>query len=840
MITVDDPEGLLPHVRPLLSRPLAEVGLPRPGGGILKVASLELDFRAPAPPSADEPAPLVHLHVFDCADLTAYRTQKRPSIQRWWRDRLERQEEWIIVYCPRQPDVAEAAWSAVLEELHQDFHSRQIGDRCCMLSPFLADEAAQAAVAAAKEMFPALIANAIASTFAARSSRLEGELRRLEAGEEHGEGGSGGGGGTPFGALFQTRDALGQLYEQLSLPREALQHYAELQSMDVRLGDGAADDGAADDGDIVSSRGGPVRAHVANGTLTTQELRRYLFSRTSKFLGQLQLPSEVAWHGHELVRSRQAWAAGRQGFDPRAAAFWACTACWSLVSECERVSAMLRGAEDAHGAGLPGLPDAGEEAARASAMRREELRHTAVNLIPTLNSLLYHLLGLARGLPHLLTSCVWSGRGLGGAGGFTLPLAACFPTLSTLGPFPQPSGGSSGGGSSAAAIPATVNTTAAVDRSELPFAHGSESKPAQWVREALSGVASFEQHYLEALALLARCYRVADRLRFLGLSASESAHIYWQRKDYPAALRVLEELNASSTGGWSLMSRSVNVRKALCLRQAGNLRGYVHAALALFESAEVVEESKESASLRRVLEEVVCDLAEAVQHAHPSSNSEDGEDTPLEYRVQAFLEIERLDAACADDADGTGDADGTAGEYVEGRGVAGGMLSVKAGDVVTLDAIVMSRLPGPPKAIQRILLHLSPVREQQPDEDEREEGRERDDGEEKGGEGDGAVVDVMDGSGGQSEAVAKARSQKLLFGVDGSWELQQGTNSFRIPITCTDPGLFVCSEVELCWGSTTLRVGIAERLQVGQLARYHFHRRFRAQRSPPNTSFFFF
>ena len=62
------------------------------------------------------PQPFVHLHLFDCADLAAYRTQKRPSIQRWWRDRLERQEEWIIMYCPRQPDVSEAAWSAVLEE----------------------------------------------------------------------------------------------------------------------------------------------------------------------------------------------------------------------------------------------------------------------------------------------------------------------------------------------------------------------------------------------------------------------------------------------------------------------------------------------------------------------------------------------------------------------------------------------------------------------------------------------------------------------------------------------------------------------------------------------------
>ena len=131
----------------------------------------------PPPPEepSDEPAPFVHLHLFDCVDLATYRTQKRPSIQRWWRDRLERQEEWIIVYCPRAPDLAEAAWSAVLEELHQDFHSRQIGDRCCMLSPFLVGEAAQAAVAAAKKMFPALVANAIASTFAVRSSRLEGE-----------------------------------------------------------------------------------------------------------------------------------------------------------------------------------------------------------------------------------------------------------------------------------------------------------------------------------------------------------------------------------------------------------------------------------------------------------------------------------------------------------------------------------------------------------------------------------------------------------------------------------------------------------------------------------------
>ena len=165
-------------------------------------------------------------------------------------------------------------------------------------------------------------------------------------------------------------------------------------------------------------------------------------------MDQQQPPADVARSGYEFVRAQHRLHLDR-GEDPEAAAFWACVACWDLVSSCEAQS-----------------PTA-----------------AAPNLIPSATFLLRTLRELAASLPHLEGSHVWSARTRTGRG--ELKLSATLPDLAGLGPFPV-------GGSADPCEEPERELTAEVT---LPFTQGCTSPPALWVCAALKSAAAFEESF---------------------------------------------------------------------------------------------------------------------------------------------------------------------------------------------------------------------------------------------------------------------------------------------------------------------------------------------------------
>ena len=181
-------------------------------------------------------------------------------------------------------------------------------------------------------------------------------------------------------------------------------------------------------------------------------------------MDQQQPPADVARSGYEFVRAQHRLHLDR-GEDKDAAAFWACVACWDLISSCEARS-----------------PTA-----------------AAATLIPTTTFLLSILRELAASLPHLEGSHVWSARTRTGG----LKLSANLPDLGVLGPFPV-------GGD---ADPREESEREAAAEVTLPFAQGCTSPPARWVCAALGSAAAFEEHYLEVLDCARRQHEASGRLR---------------------------------------------------------------------------------------------------------------------------------------------------------------------------------------------------------------------------------------------------------------------------------------------------------------------------------------
>lgn len=83
-------------------------------------------------------APLAHTFFFRCSNLAEYRTRVKPRLLLWWRGQLELEHEWMILYFV-DSNTAGPAHSThrdaemVLRQLREDFHSRSIDDRACIV-----------------------------------------------------------------------------------------------------------------------------------------------------------------------------------------------------------------------------------------------------------------------------------------------------------------------------------------------------------------------------------------------------------------------------------------------------------------------------------------------------------------------------------------------------------------------------------------------------------------------------------------------------------------------------------------------------------------------------------
>jgi hypothetical protein len=208
--------------------------------------------------TSDYRAPYAHLNLVVCETAEAYKSAVKARVKAWVDERIERQEEWLLVYVPlgTQNNTHEM-YLKIYAKMAADFGSKVTGDRSSMLTLF--EQGVSGSIGGGGGAGPGTgsgvmlqqnhqeqwgdvmtkIKTVVGNTFIARSKAYQEQVRALEEGAVTAAAtatatSAAAAGEDFFFRLFFAKESLALMNEQLQLPGEALHHYQELSVLTNR------------------------------------------------------------------------------------------------------------------------------------------------------------------------------------------------------------------------------------------------------------------------------------------------------------------------------------------------------------------------------------------------------------------------------------------------------------------------------------------------------------------------------------------------------------------------------------------------------------------------------